>query len=116
MKEMSRVELYERIRKEHRDEEASIRALARRHGVHRRTVHEALESSTPRPRKTPQRQAPALGPWKATIRGWLEADVEQKVPRKQRHTARRVWQRLDEEHGAQLSESAVRGFVAQVTR
>ena len=33
---------------------------------------------------------------------------------KQRHTARRVWQRLVAEHGARVSESAVRGFVAQV--
>jgi transposase len=40
--------------------------------------------------------------------------VEQKVPRKQRHTARRVWQRLVEEHDARVSESAVRGYVAEV--
>jgi transposase len=108
------VELYERIRKDRRDEEAGIRELARRYGVHRRTVHDALESAEPTPRKIPERQSPALGPWRAVIRGWLEADVEQKVPRKQRHTARRVWQRLVEEHDAQVSESAVRGYVAAV--
>ena len=38
----------------------------------------------------------------------------EKVPRKQRHTARRVWSRLAEEHGAQVAESTVRAFVAQV--
>jgi transposase len=108
------VELYERIRKDHRAEAASIRELARRHGVHRRTVREALESAEPPARKTAERESPALGPWKATIRGWLEADVAEKVPRKQRHTARRVWQRLVEEHQAEVSESAVRGFVAVV--
>jgi transposase len=107
------VELYERIRKERR-EGASIRSLANRHGVHRRAVREALASSTPPSRKAPERESPALGPWKATIRGWLEADVAGKVPRKQRHTARRVWQRLADEHGARVSESAVRGFVAEV--
>ena len=107
------MELYERIRKEHRDG-ASIRALADRHGVHRRTVREAVASATPPPRKTPERESPALGPWKPVIRGWLEADVADKVPRKQRHTARRVWQRLVEEHDATLSESAVRGYVAEV--
>ena len=35
---MSRVELYERIRKDNRDEGLSIRALAQKHRVHRRTV------------------------------------------------------------------------------
>jgi hypothetical protein len=108
------VELYERIRKDHRDEQLGVRALARRYRVHRRTVREALGSAVPPPRKTPKRESPALGPWKEVIRGWLEAEVADQVPRKQRHTARRVWQRLVEEHDAQVSESAVRGFVAEV--
>jgi hypothetical protein len=46
------------------------------------------------------------------VRAWLVADRE--VPRKQRHTARRVWQRLVAEYGAAVSESTVRAFVAQV--
>lgn len=69
-------------------------------------------SAVPPARKVPERESTALGPWEATIRGWLKADLE--VPRKQRHTARRVWQRLVEEHGAELSESTVRPFVAKV--
>jgi len=63
-------------------------------------------------RKTPQRAAPVLGPWKDTICSWLEADLG--VPRKQRHTAHRVWERLVSEYGAQVGESTVRRFVAQV--
>jgi transposase len=109
---MSRVEQFERIRREHRDEGASIRELARRHRVHRRTVRQALECAVPPARKPSERQAPALGAHEATVRGWLEAD--QAAPRKQRHTARRVWQRLCEEEGAQVAESTVRAFVAQV--
>jgi transposase len=108
---MSRVELYERIRKDSR-EGLSIRALAQKHGVHRRTVREALASATPRPRKSPQREAPALGPWMMLIRSWLVTDRQ--APRKQRHTARRVWQRLVSEYGAQVAESTVRAYVAQV--
>jgi transposase len=108
------VELYERIRRDRRDEQASLRELSRRYGVHRRTVKEALDSATPRERKVPERESPALGPWKDIIRGWLEADVADKVPRKQRHTARRVHERLEEEHDAEVSESSVRGFVALV--
>jgi transposase len=109
---MSRVELYERIRKDNREEGLSIRALADRFHVHRRTVREALVSASPPARKTAERESVALGPWKEVIRAWLVAD--RSVPRKQRHTARRVWQRLVEEHGAELAESTVRAFVAQV--
>jgi transposase len=109
---MSRVELYERIRKDSRDEGLSIRALAQKHRVHRRTVREALASATPRGRKTPERESPALGPWMMIIRAWLVADRD--APRKQRHTARRVWQRLVAEYGAEVSESTVRAYVAQV--
>jgi transposase len=36
------------------------------------------------------------------------------VPRKQRHTARRVWQRLVEEQGAQVGESTIRNLVARL--
>jgi hypothetical protein len=72
---MSRVKLFEEIRRERRDG-ASIRGLADAHGVHRRTVRQAVADAVPPLRKTPQRDAPVLGPWKDTIRGWLEADLE----------------------------------------
>ncbi|MDQ3306133.1 MAG: IS21 family transposase [Actinomycetota bacterium] len=109
---MSRVELYERIRRDNRDEALSVRALADRHHVHRRTVREALASATPPGRKTPERESTALGPWKEVIRTWLKDDRQ--APRKQRHSARRVWQRLVAEYGATMAESTVRSFVAQV--
>lgn len=109
---MSRVELYERIRRDNRDEGVGIRALAVKHHVHRRNVREALASGVPPERKTPERVSPALGPWTTIIRAWLVADRQ--VPRKQRHTARRVWQRLVAEYGAQVAESTVRAYVAQV--
>jgi transposase len=79
-----------------------------------RTVREALASAVPAPRKTAVRESPAMGPWRELARGWLEADVAERVPVKQRHTARRVWQRLTEDHGAQVSESTIRLFVAGV--
>lgn len=112
MKEMSRVEQYEFIRRDARDEGLSIRALAGKHRVHRRTVRQALEDPTPPTRKTPERVAPALGPYTATIRGWLVDD--QLAPWEQRHTARRVWQRLVDEEGAEVAESSVRALVAQL--
>ena len=48
------------------------------------------------------------------MRGWLVED--RAAPRKQRHTARRVWQRLLDEQGAVVAESTVRAFVAEVRR
>lgn len=111
----SRVELFEQIRRDRDREEASVRELARRHGVHRRTVRQALSSALPPERKRPEgRPAPALGAYHALIDGWLEAD--RKAPRKQRHTARRVWERLRDEHGAVVSERAVREYVARRRR
>ena len=69
-------------------------------------------SSALAPQRAPPRAAPKIDPWKPIIEAWLEAD--KKAPRKQRHSARRVWQRLVEEHGADLSEPTVRRFVAEV--
>ena len=106
----SRVELYEQIRRDREREGLSIRALAERHGVHRRTVRQALAAALPPPRKAPEgRPAPKLGRYRALIDSWLAADRE--APRKQRHTARRVWERLVEEQGAEVSERQVRRYV-----
>src|SRR5215471_13160922 len=108
----SRVELFEQIRKDRRVEGSSIRELADRHRVHRRTVRQALESAVPPPRRPyPQRPQPAVDLYREVIDGWLLADRE--VPRKQRHTARRIWQRLVAEHGATVSEVTVSRYVAR---
>ena len=113
MPKRSKVSVYEQIRKAHEREGLGIRALARRFGVHRRDVRQALVSALPPPRKPPPpRPAPMLDSWKPIIERWLEED--KKAPRKQRHTARRVWQRLVEEHGADVGESTVRRYVAEV--
>ena len=108
---MTRVEQFEQIRRDHAREGLSVRGLAKRHGVHRRAVRQALESAVPPAKRAPEsRPAPQLGAFRAIIDGWLDADRE--APRKQRHTARRIWQRLVEEHGAEVSERQVCRYVA----
>jgi len=109
---MTRVEQFELIRRDRRQQNLSIRELAKKHKVHRRAVRQALESAEPPMRKIPARRAPAMDPWADIVQSWLETD--QSVPVKQRHTARRVWQRLVDEHRAKISESTVRAFVALV--
>jgi transposase len=109
------MEQFEVIRRDHVREGLSIRELARRHGVHRRVVRQALESAVPPPKRAPEvRVAPALGAYHAIIDAWIDADRE--APRKQRHTARRIWQRLVEEHGAVVSERQVCRYVRKRRR
>jgi transposase len=115
MTKRSRVELFEQIRRARRVEpDVSIRELSRRFETHRRTVREALASAVPAPRKPAVRASPILEPWRPIIDGWLVADRD--APRKQRHTARRVWQRLVDEHDAVVGESTVRRYVAEAKR
>ena len=106
------MEQFERIRHAKREEGLSMRALARRHGVHRRTVRQAVAAALPPPRGRGVRPAPVTGAWRPLIRSWLIED--RTAPRKQRHTARRIWQRLLEEHGADLAESTVREVVREL--
>ena len=106
------MEQFEGIRRDARDQGMSIRALAKRHGVHRRTVRQALADATPPARKLPERLAPATGPYVDLVRRWLMEDMS--APKKQRHTARRIWQRLIEEEGARVGESTVRTLVARL--
>jgi len=106
----SRVELFAGIRRDARVEGLSIRELARRHNVHRRTVRQALATAEPPARKVPDRVAPRLDPFKPAIDEMLRADLG--APRKQRHTARRIHARLVEEHDVVgLSYSTVRDWV-----
>jgi transposase len=108
----SRVELFEQIRRDKRVGGLSVRELAEKHHVHRRTVRQALASAIPPPRKAyAPRPRPSVDAYVEVIDSWLLADRE--VPRKQRHTARRVWQRLVAEHGATCAEVTVSRYVAR---
>src|SRR5579864_3208797 len=93
-----KVELFEQIRREYRFGVGTIRGVAKRFGVHRRIVRQAMASAVPPHRKVPMRSQPKLEPVKEFIDEILQAD--QQAPRKQRHTAHRIWQRI----GAERSE------------
>jgi transposase len=104
-----RLELFGAIRRDARRGE-SIRELAERYGVHRRTVRQAMDSAMPAPRKKPVRNSPRLDAVKPWIDEMLRVDLT--APRKQRHTVRRIVSRLIEEHGAtDLPYTTVRDYV-----
>jgi transposase len=106
------VELFEEIRREYEFGVGTIQGVARKLGVHRRMVREALASAVPTEKMAAPRPRPRLGPLTGFIDGILEAD--RGAPKKQRHTAHRIWVRIGREYPQDpVSESTVREYVRE---
>ena len=111
---MLTVEEYGRIRIAHRDG-MSIRQIARRYGHSRRKIRQVLQESEPRPYTLEkERPAPRLGPYKVLIDEVLAADEQ--APRKQRHTAAKLYRRLRDEEGYVGGYDQVRRYVGKRRR
>src|SRR5256712_10495169 len=111
---MRRVEQYELMRRDY-EEGLGVRAIARKYGVHRRRVREAIESAIPSERKVPERACPVRSD---VVKSFIEEILmsDRTAPRKQRHTAHRIWQRVRDELGVAVAESTVRAYVADRRR
>lgn len=103
---------YEYIRTAQRVYGTSISELARQTGHSRNTIKKALRGEVWGYSERGQQLFPVLGPYRTIIEEWLKKDKDQ--PKKQRHTARRVFNRLRTEKGYQGSESNVRRYVRMV--
>lgn len=89
------------IRRMHDVEGCSIREIMRRSGYHYETVKKYLDMEDfNSPPLLPKEVPSLLDPLKPVIDKWLEGDL--KAPRKQRHTAKRVYERLLNEYPNQL--------------
>ena len=106
------VELFEQIRREYEFGLGTIQGVARKFGVHRRLVREAVQSAVPRQKAPAMRPRPRLEPVAAFVDAILDADRQ--APRKQRHTAHRIYERLRQEHAEHpIAESTVRRYVRE---
>ena len=100
------------IRREYEFGVGTIAGVSRKLGVHRRLVREALNDAVPTESKPQQRRLRKLAAASAFIDQILIAD--RKAPPKQRHTARRIFQRLCAElPGFSVSERSVCGYVSR---
>jgi transposase len=103
---------YEYIRTAQRVYGTNISELARQTGHSRNTIKKALRGETWGYSEREQQLFPVLGPYRTIIEEWLKKDKDQ--PKKQRHTARRVYNRLRTEQDYRGSESNVRRYVRMV--
>ena len=102
------------IRQQRRDG-FSISDIARMNGVSRDTVYKYINQDGFSPGPPAKRRNPSkLDPYKPIIRHWLQEDA--KNWRKQRHTARRIWQRLVSECGVNVSEATVSRYVSKLRK
>jgi hypothetical protein len=109
------VELFEQIRREYEFGCGTVQGVARKFGVHRRMVRQALANAMPPRRKSSPRARPRIEPVAAFIDQILEAD--RNAPRKQRHTAHRIYIRIKQELASSvIAESTVRRYVREKKR
>ena len=112
---MYEVEMYLRVWRACLVEGMSVREASRVFGLHRDTVRKMLEYSVPPGyrRQSPPRR-PKLEPFTGVIDAILEADT--RVPRKQRHTAKRIFERLRDEYGFSGQYTVVKDYAREHRR
>ena len=112
---MYRVDVYLRVRRAVMVDGMSMREAARTFGLHRDTVRKMLAYSVPPGyrRQSPPRKL-KLEPYTGVIDRILEEDLRR--PRKQRHTAKRIFERLRDEYGFDGGYTTVKDYVREHRR
>ena len=91
------MELWNSIRQRVLRDGVSIREIQRETGLHYETIKKILAHSSPPSFSCSKRDKPKLGPYLERIAAILAADKDERIPRKQRHTAKRIFERIREE-------------------
>ena len=112
---MYKVDVYLRVRRAVMVDGMSIREASRVFGLHRDTVRKMLVFSVPPGylRQSPPKR-PKLEPFTGVIDRILEDDLGR--PRKQRHTAKRIFERLREEYRFDGQYTIVKDYVREHRR
>ncbi len=109
---MKRMYDYDLVRRLHHHDGLSRREISKLCGYHRKTINKMLlYSSPPGYRQQKSRSKSKLGPFLRIIDQILKDD--KKAPKKQRHTAKRIMVRLQEEHGFAGSYTIVKDYVRE---
>jgi transposase len=96
-------------------EGVSKRQILREMGMHWTTLEKILEHSEPPGyRRRREAEKPKIGPYLEWVGEVLKGD--QALPRKQRHTAKRLWRRLRDERGFTGGYTIVKDAVRQLKR
>ena len=100
------------VRRLYHIEGKSLRAIARQTGFHRETIKRIVaEGGPPEYGRRGEPKRPVLGPFTAIIDEILKQDGQ--APPKQRHTAKRIFERLQEEYEYPGGYTQVRAYVRQ---
>ena len=108
---MLKVDQYGYIRIAHRFYGKSVRQIAKETGHSKNTIKKVLRGEYCGYRSRTSQPYPVLGPYVKIIDKWLTDDKTQ--PKKQRHTAIRIYRRLKQEHGFCGAETTVRKYVKE---
>ena len=112
---MYQVDVYLWVRRAEMVEGMSIREASRTFGLRRDTVRKMLAySAPPGYRRQTQPRRPKLEPFTGIIDRTLEED--HRVPRKQRHTAKRIYERLRDEYGFDGGHTIVKDYIREHRR
>jgi transposase len=108
---MLKMAQYDYVRIAQRVYGKKIKEIARETGHSKNTVKKILKGQYNRYKTREHQPYPVLEPYIEIIDQWLVEDRQN--PKKQRHTAKRIYQRLQQEHGYKGSESTVRHYVRE---
>ncbi len=111
---MLKLDQYDYIRTSHRVYGKKIKEIARETGHSKNTIKKAIRQEYVGYSQRERQPFPSLDPYLNIINRWLKMDKD--VHKKQRHTAKRIYNRLKNEHGFTGGSSTVRRYVREAKR